>query len=193
MSPSQEHVWDAPALAAGTVTAVIWLCASTFGGAFDQAGPPGIPVPTLPRPAPTEAEPTWPPPTSAPRAHVVVPWKKLDARFSTIPVEPGGDASNPTARFADVGGSVTAAKGGGFVVTLTAHGRAVSLDPCPDFLVDDERYGLDCAGVPYRDRHEAPFLPSDRAVSFVIDVPSDGGWWELGAPQGPRLALPEEP
>ena len=190
MGAPGEHPWDEPALAAGIVTAVIWLSAVLFGGGAADSQPPDRPAfrqVRLPTPSP---EPTWPPPTSATGEPVLVPWRLLKARYATIPIEPGGGLAEPLARFADVEGDLDPGKGGFYVVTLTARGRDVSLDPCPDFTVADERYGLDCAGVPFRDEEGAPFLPKDVPVGFVIGVRGHGKAWELAAPQGVRLAIP---
>jgi hypothetical protein len=184
VSAPSEHPWEVPSLVAGIVAAVIWLSAALFG-----SRPGGAGVPQPPRPSPVvlrtpSPSPPWPPPTSKPGPHVVVPWRLIKAQYNTIPVEQG--PSGRVARFAEVDGRVAEK-----VVTLTARGREVSLDPCPDFSVvtdgRERRYGLDCAGVPFRDTSGAPFLPRDRPVGFVIDVPFDV--WELAAPEGVRLTV----
>jgi hypothetical protein len=192
---TREHIWEGPALVAGIVTGVIWLSASLFGAGPGGSAGPEPPLPRRDRLPTSTPEPTWPPPTAIPGARVVVPWRQLEARYTTIPVEPGGEKSHPLARFAVVEGSIAPGPGGAFVVTLTAHDRDVPLDPCPDFNVsahrdDVDRYGLDCAGVPYRDEQGAPYLPRGRPIEFVIDVGAERGWWELAAPGGVRLALP---
>jgi len=188
VSAPREHPWDEPALAAGIVTAVIWLSAVAFGGGPGHWQSPDRPASQQFRLPTDSPEPTWPPPTSATGVPVLVPWRLLEPRYATIPIEPGGGPADPLARFADVAGEIDPGKGGFYVVTLTARGRDVKLDPCPDFTVGKERYGLDCAGVPFRDEEGAPFLPEDRPVGFVIGV--RGNAWELAAPEGVRLAIP---
>jgi hypothetical protein len=191
VSAPREHPWDGPALVAGIVTAVIWLSAVAFGGGSARFLIPDPPTPDRTVPHATDSPaPSWPPPTSAPGELVLVPWRLLEARYSTIPIEPGGGLAEPVARFAVVEGAIDPGKGGFYVVTLTARSRDVSLNPCPDFTVAGERYGLDCAGVPFRDEEGAPFLPEDRPVGFVIGVRGHGKAWELAAPDGVRLPIP---
>jgi hypothetical protein len=61
-----------------------------------------------------------------------------------------------------------------FRVTLTAPaGRDVPLDPCPDFSItigDTVTYGLNCPGVPYRDRAGRPYLPGGVPVTFAMQA-----------------------
>jgi hypothetical protein len=176
--------WEQPILVAAVVAAVIW------GSASLAASRPGAPVGPEPRQVlpvvmGTPTPSPWPPPTSKPGPNVVVPWRLLDPRYDTIPVEnlPSGRVARFAAVYAQLHGNV---------VTLTAVGRDVSLDPCPDFnLVSngsrERRYGLDCAGVPFRDDAKAPYLPAGQPVSFVIGLAFDA--WELAAPDGVRVEL----
>lgn len=136
------------------------------------------------------ASPGWPAPTAVPGARVLVPWRLLAPRYSTIPIVPGGDVSAPVSRFGAVDGDLVRGPAGSAVVTLTAHGRHVSLDPCPDYIIrwrgTETRRGLDCAGVPFRDARGAPYLPAAVPVHFEIALQFDT--WELAAPDGVVLS-----
>jgi hypothetical protein len=55
----------------------------------------------------------------------------------------------------------------------------VTLDPCPDYTIDtntgggpdsEQRLGLNCADIPYRDEEGRPMLPADTPVTFEMRV-----------------------
>jgi Domain of unknown function (DUF4232) len=92
-----------------------------------------------------------------------------------------------------------------FAVTLTARERDLRLDRCPDYYVyqvpssgpSQDRYGLNCAGVPYRDDSGTPYLPKGVPVTFLMELTyqavQEKAGWVLDAAGAPSLGIFESP
>lgn len=140
---------------------------------------------------------------NAPNTAPCTPAGAVPTRLVALPFSPVGGWTEPRSDFADLAVVLPETLSGPanapaqFVVALTSP-RDVVLDTCPDFTMTqffdgrtrmvEERYGLNCQGVPDRNAEGQPMLRAGVPVTFAMEArllhrSPDDFVWSLQVPE----------